>query len=129
MIKNEARVVITGWLNNVADFEWGRALKIGVDVRKQNHQGEWETVDKTVYDVTTDDRSQNFEHVKQVTVVGRITGTNVFQKRDGSSGFSIKVRAESIEPAEDKVKEAAIMQTWPTAKIGQATPIEESAPF
>ena len=129
MIKNEAKVTVTGWLNNVADFEWGRALKLGVDVRKQNHQGEWETVDKTVYDVTTDDRSQNFENVKQVTVIGRITGTNVFQKRDGSTGFSIKVRAESIEPAGEKVKEAAIMETWPTAKIGQPVPIDESAPF
>jgi len=129
MIKNEAKVTVTGWLNNVADFEWGRALKLGVDVRKQNHQGEWETVDKTVYDVTTDDRSQNFEYVKQVTVTGRITGTNVFQKRDGSTGFSIKVRAEEISPVSEKTNEAAIMNTWPTAQIGQAQPIEESAPF
>ena len=29
MVKNEARVTVTGWLNNVADFEWGRALKLG----------------------------------------------------------------------------------------------------
>lgn len=126
MIKNEARITVTGWLNNVADFDWGRALKVSVDVRKQNHQGEWETVDKTVYDCTTDIRSQNFEGAKQVTVTGRITGTNVYQKRDGSAGFSIKVRADSIEIATDKKNEAAIMETWPTAKIGQAT---EEAPF
>jgi hypothetical protein len=98
-----------------------------VDVRKQNHQGEWETVDKTVYDVTTDDRSQNFEHVKQVIVEGRITGTNVFQKRDGSSGFSIKVRGTSITPASEKTQEAAINMVWPTVNPGQ--PISESAPF
>lgn len=128
MIKNEAKITVTGWLNNVADFDWGRALKVSVDVRKQNSNGEWETVDKTAYDCTTDNRSQNFEGVKQVTVTGRITGTNVFEKRDGSTGFSIKVRADSIEAASDKVNEAAIMATWPTAKIGQAQPVEE-APF
>lgn len=127
MIKNEATVTVTGWLNNVSDFDWGRALKVSVDVRKQNHQGEWETVDKTVYDVTTDDRSQNFEGVKQVTVEGRITGTNVFQKRDGSSGFSIKVRGTSIIPAGEKVQEAAVNAVWPTVNPGQ--PISESAPF
>ena len=128
MIKNEATVTVTGWLNDVKDFDWGRALKVSVDVRKQNHQGEWETVDKTVYDVTTDDRSQNFEGVKQVTVEGRITGTNVFQKRDGSSGFSIKVRGTSITPASDKVNEAAVNAVWPTVNPGQGK-IEESAPF
>jgi hypothetical protein len=129
MIKNEATVKVTGWLNDVKDFDWGRALKVSVDVRKQNHQGDWETVDKTVYDVTTDDRSQNFEGVKQVTVEGRISGTNVFQKRDGTSGFSIKVRGISITPASEKILEAAIMDTWPTAKIGQGEAITESAPF
>jgi hypothetical protein len=128
MIKNEATVTVTGWLNDVKDFDWGRALKVSVDVRKQNHQGEWETVDKTVYDVTTDDRSMVFDNIKQVTVEGRITGTNVFQKRDGSSGFSIKVRGTSITPASDKVNEAAVNTVWPTVNPGQGK-IEESAPF
>jgi hypothetical protein len=131
MIKNEATITITGWLNDVKDFDWGRAIKVSVDVRKQNHQGEWETVDKTIYDVTTDDRSQNFEGVKQVTVEGRISGTNVFQKRDGSSGFSIKVRADSVAPAEnqvvsDKVDHAAVNAVWPTVTPGV---ISEEAPF
>ena len=127
MVKNEAQVSVTGWLNDVKDFEWGRAIKLSVDVRKKNHQGDWETVDKTVYDVTTDDRTQNFDGVKQVTVEGRITGTNVFQKRDGSSGFSIKVRAVKVEPAiDDKVGHAAVNAVWETATPGG---IAESAPF
>ena len=129
MIKNEAVVKVTGWLNNVSDFDWGRALKVSVDVRKKNHQDEWETVDKTVYDVTTDDRSVNFDGVKQVTVEGRIMGTNVFQKRDGTSGFSIKVRGISITPAFDnKVNEAAIHTVWPTVNPGEGK-IDGSVPF
>jgi hypothetical protein len=128
MIKNEAVVKVTGWLNDVKDFDWGRALKVSVDVRKKNHQGDWETVDKTMYDVTTDDRSQNFEGVKQVIVEGRISGTNVYDKRDGSKGFSIKVRGISITPAvDDKVNEAAVNSVWPTVTPGQAT--TEQVPF
>jgi hypothetical protein len=92
-----------------------------VDVRRKNDQGEWETVDKTIYDVTTDGKTA-VEGVKQVRVVGRITGTNTFQKRDGSTGSSIKVRADRVEVASDKVNEAAIMEAWPTAKIGEAIP-------
>jgi hypothetical protein len=129
MIKNEAQVTVTGWLNDVKDFEWGRALKVSVDVRKRTDAGTWETVDKTIYDVTTDNRAP-LEGVKQVVVSGRITGTNVFQKRDGSSGFSIKVRAENVEPAPNQVVEksghAALNEVWPVATPGG---IEESAPF
>jgi hypothetical protein len=113
-------------LNDVKEFDWGTALKVSIDVRKKNHQGEWETVDKTTYDITTDGRTA-LEGVKQVTVKGRITGTSTFQKRDGSTGAAIKVRADSVTVASDKVMEAAIMETWPTAKIGGA--VDESAPF
>jgi len=129
MIKNQALVTVTGWLNDVKDFDWGRALKVSVDVRKKNHQDEWETVDKTIYDVTTDNRAP-LDGVKQVTVTGRVTGTNVFQKRDGSSGFSIKVRAENVEPAIEegsrKVGHAAVNEVWPTVTPGIA---KDQAPF
>jgi hypothetical protein len=126
MIKNEAQVELTGWLNDVKEFDWGTALKVSIDVRKKNHQGEWETVDKTTYDITTDGRTA-LEGVKQVTVKGRITGTSTFQKRDGTPGAAIKVRADSVTIASDKILEAAIMETWPTAKIGPA--VDEGAPF
>ena len=128
MVKNEALIELTGWLNDVREFDWGTALKVSVDVRKKTPEGTWETVDKTVYDVTTDGKTP-LEDVKQVTVKGRITGTNTFQKRDGSTGAAVKVRAESIVIASDKRNEAAIMDTWPTAQIGPAEPIDQGAPF
>ena len=129
MVKNEALIEVTGWLNNVKEFDWGVVLKLSVDVRKKNDQGEWETVDKTIYDVTTDGKTP-LEGVKQVKVTGRITGTNTFQKRDGSTGCSVKVRADRVEVASEKVNEAAIMETWPTAQIGVATPVEQTqVPF
>jgi len=128
MVKNEALIEVTGWLNDVKQFDWGVALKVSVDVRKKNHQDEWETVDKTVYDVTTDE-VPDVEGAKQVTVTGRITGTNTFTKRDGSTGAAVKVRASKIVSVGDKVQEAAIMEQWPTAKIGQGKPVDENTPF
>ena len=98
MIRNQAQVVVTGWLNDAKVFDWGSAAKVSVDQRKKNAEGVYETVDKTVYDVT-------FEGVipdaKQVTITGRIVGLNLYEKRDGTSGASIKVRAESIVSAEE----------------------------
>ena len=109
------------------DFHWGRALKLAVDVRKKNDQDVWETVDKTIYDVTTDSQTP-LDDVKQVTVVGRIVGTSTFQKRDGSTGSAIRVRAESVNVAGAKTQEAAINEVWPTVNPGQGK-IEEGAPF
>jgi hypothetical protein len=73
-------------------------------------------------------RDVNLEGVRQVEIEGRITGTNVFQKRDGSSGFTIKVRASHIAPVAEKVNHAAVHEVWPTVNPGEGK-IEESAPF
>lgn len=93
MIRNQALVTVTGWLNDPKKFEWGSAAKVSVDVRKMNPAGQYETVDKVVYDVTFEGE---FPDAKQVIVTGRITGLNLYEKRDGTSGASIKVRAESV---------------------------------
>jgi hypothetical protein len=98
MIRNQAQVVVTGWLNDPKTFDWGSAAKVSVDQRKQNSAGVWETVDKIVYDVTFEGA---FPDAKQVTVTGRISGLNLYEKRDGTSGASIKVRAESVVAAEE----------------------------
>ena len=131
MIKNEAQIVVTGWLNDVKKFDWGVALKLAVDVRKKNQQDEWETTDKTVYDVTADS-VPNLDGVRQVTVTGRVVATATFEKRDGSTGSAIRVRATEVvvtvddREAPKKVDEAAIMSQRPTATIGQAV---SDAPF
>lgn len=98
MIRNQALVTVTGWLNDPKTYDWGSAAKVSVDVRKQNDLGEWETVDKIVYDCTIEG---TFPDAKQVTVTGRITGVTVFEKRDGTTGVSVKVRASSVFAAEE----------------------------
>jgi single-stranded DNA-binding protein len=131
MIKNEGLVTVTGWLNDVKVFDWGTSLKVAVDVREKNEQDEWVTVDKTIYEVGIN-TPISVEGAKQVIVTGRIQRTKTFEKRDGTTGCSIRVKAESVEAifddrgASEKVQEAAIMGQWPTATIGQAT---ADAPF
>lgn len=99
MVKNEATVKVTGWLNDVKVFDWGNVAKVSVDVRKKTPAGTWETVDKVVYDITYEGA---FPDAKQVTVEGRVSGLNIFEKRDGTTGVSIKVRADKVTPALDK---------------------------
>jgi hypothetical protein len=99
MIRNQAQVTVTGWLNDPKTFAWGSAAKVSVDVRKQNESGVWETVDKTVYDVTYEGV---FPDTKQVTVTGRISGLNTYEKRDGTTGASVKVRADSVLSATEE---------------------------
>jgi len=95
MIKNEAAVEVTGWLNDIKSFDWGTVFKLSVDVRAKNAAGEWETTDKTIYDCTIGE--QFTTQAKQVKVSGRISGVNTYAKKDGTTGVSIKVRAEFID--------------------------------
>jgi len=99
MIRNQALITVTGWLNDPKTFDWGSAAKVSVDQRKQNSEGVWETVDKIVYDVTLEG---TFPDAKQVTVTGRISGLNIYEKRDGSTGVSIKVRADGVAAVESQ---------------------------
>jgi len=98
MIQNHALVTLTGWLNDPKTFDWGSAAKVAIDVRRTNDLGEWETVDKVIYDVISDDP---FPDEQRVIVSGRITGLNVYEKRDGTTGVSVKVRASSVIAAEE----------------------------
>jgi hypothetical protein len=98
-VRNQATIVVTGWLNNVKNFEWGTALTVAVDVRKMNEAGEYETVDRVNYDVTTDQQFKS--DARQIQVTGRITGLNTYAKKDGTTGVSVKVRAEALEEPVD----------------------------
>lgn len=105
MVRNQASVVVTGWLNDTKTFDWGNVGKVAVDQRRKNDiTGQWETVDKIVYDVSYEGI---FPDAQQVTVTGRITGINTYDKRDGTIGISIKVRADSVEAAAEAVLEDA----------------------
>jgi hypothetical protein len=65
METNMAMVTITGWLDDDRQLQWGRVLKVGIDVNRKNNQDQWEKVDKTVYEIKTDSQTP-LEGVKQV---------------------------------------------------------------
>lgn len=94
MAATKAEVTVTGWVNNVRTFDWGNAFSLSVEHRKQNDRGEWETVDRTNFDVTS---SETVPDAKQVTITGKVVGTSTYAKKDGTQGVSVKVRAVTLE--------------------------------
>lgn len=121
------KIEFTGFVNSVKKFEWGTVYDIAHPQMMKNQQGEWEKSGTDYFSVTG---PEGFTENDKVTVVGNLK-TKRYDKQDGTKGMSLNVRAESITMVEGvKRSEAAIMETWPTAKIGQAQEIaDESAPF
>lgn len=116
-----------GFINEVKKFDWGTVYDIAHNQFRKNDQGEWETVGKDYFSVVG---PEGFAEGQQVTVVGKMK-TKRFDKRDGSKGISLEVRAESMEIWEMKSKsnnvgEAALNAVWDVKPLAG---IDEEAPF
>lgn len=125
------KISFEGYVNEVKPFTWGTVLKMSHSQRAKNQQtGEWETVGKDYLDVTVEDASNI--HEGDVLAVTGTFKVETFQKRDGSTGVGIKVRASEVSPVERGARGAASATNtdWatPLQAIG-ATPIDEEAPF
>jgi hypothetical protein len=95
------KVEFDGWVNEVKEFDWGTVLKVSHDQRAKNAAGEWETVGKDYFDVTvTADQARAIGSAKVVHIVGNLRKVETFEKRDGSVGVSVKVRATEVSPVE-----------------------------
>lgn len=121
-----------GYINEVKRFDWGIVYDIAHSQFKKGHQGDWEVAGKDYFSVIG---PEGFEKDQRVAVTGRMK-TKRFDKRDGSKGISLEVRADSITlvPAgtkrDDKVGHAAINAVWDVAPIpGSGKPIDEQPPF
>jgi single-stranded DNA-binding protein len=94
------KVEFEGWVNDRAVFDWGTVLKVTHDQRAKNAAGEWETVGKDYIDVTvTPDQARAVASAKVVKVSGSLK-VGTYDKRDGSKGVSLKVRATDVAPVE-----------------------------
>ena len=86
-----------GYVNEVKQFSWGTVVKMAHSQRAKNDEtGEWETVGKDYLDVTLPDGVA----APDENTIARVKGTfkvATFEKRDGSTGIDIKVRASEIE--------------------------------
>jgi hypothetical protein len=111
-----------GFINEVKEFQWGTVYDMAHAQMRKNDEGKWETVGKDYFSVIGE---PGFGKDQQVVVEGKLK-TKVFEKRDGSKGLSLEVRATTMTLfTPEKRNEAAILDTWPTASIGTA----EQVPF
>ena len=122
------KVEFMGVVKGVREFEWGTVHNVAHSQRKKDEQGNWVTAGYDYIDVICPEK---YTEGDLITVVGRLT-TKRYEKRDGSQGMGLQVRADSTEKTgtveyTDKRNEAAVMETWPTAKIGGELELE--APF
>lgn len=88
-----------GFVNEVKSFDWGTVAKVSHSQRAKNDAtGEWETVGKDYIDVTLPEGTS----VKENDLV-KVKGSfkvSTYEKRDGTHGVAIKVRAQEIAPVE-----------------------------
>lgn len=103
------KVEFEGWVNEVKSFEWGHVLRVTHDQRAKNDQtGQWETVGKDYLDVTvTSDMLSTLHDAKVVRVVGNLK-VGTYEKKDGTFGVALKVRATELSPVERAKKAGPI---------------------
>jgi hypothetical protein len=114
-----------GFVNEIKQFDWGTVLKMSHSQRaKSEMTGQWETVGKDYLDVTVEDAS-NINEGDLLRVTGSLK-VGTYDKRDGSTGVSLKVRATSVTPAERRQPAGDPVSNL-VRGLG-ATPVED-APF
>lgn len=86
-----------GYVNEIKVFGWGTVAKMSHSQRAKNDTtGEWETVGKDYLDVTLPEGAVAPEENSIAKVTGTFK-TSTYEKRDGTTGIAIKVRAQMIE--------------------------------
>lgn len=109
-----------GFINEVKNFEWGTVYNVSHNQVRKSPSGEWETVGKDYFSVIASDDARNLTENSRVSIKGRLK-TKLFDKRDGSKGISLEVRAETIEvlSAGDapKVGHAALNEVWAVKEV------------
>jgi|DEB0MinimDraft_6_1074348.scaffolds.fasta_scaffold26642_2 single-stranded DNA-binding protein len=123
-----------GFIEDVREFDWGRVFNVSHTQWKKTGE-EFEAIGKDYLDVTTDDaHADGAEAGDKIRVTGRLK-TKRFNKKDGSTGIALNVRAESFEilkkgdpnnRGSEKTGHAAMNEIWPVAEIPGT---DDQAPF
>tara|TARA_R110000822_G_scaffold92393_3_gene213103 strand:- start:1208 stop:1582 length:375 start_codon:yes stop_codon:yes gene_type:complete len=120
-------IEFTGFINGVRTFDWGNVYDMAHSQMMKDEQGEWKVAGKDYFSVTG---PAGFEEGEQVTVTGTFK-TKVYEKKDGTKGIALNVRAKDMQRKERssgaKVSSAAINEVWPTIEIPSG--VEDQAPF
>lgn len=115
-----------GYVNEVKQFSWGTVAKMSHSQRAKNDAtGEWETVGRDYFDVTMPEGATATEGD-----IVRVEGTlkvGTFDKKDGTTGVSLKVRAQNFEQVMRSGTVAAPVS--PVAAPAGWEPISTDTPF
>jgi len=114
------KVEFEGYIKEVKPFDWGTVYTVAHRQVTKNAAGQWETAGYDYFEVSAE---PGFEEDAKVKVVGNLK-TKRFDKRDGSKGVALQVRADSIEP----VQKPATMPEMQAALPG-IREIPEETPF
>lgn len=128
------QIQFDGFIEDIREFDWGRVYNISHTQWKKTGE-EFESIGKDYLDVTTDHANADGADVgDKVRVIGRLK-TKRFNKKDGSAGIALNVRAEIWEilkkgqgdnRGSEKTGHAAVNEIWPVAEIPGS---DDQAPF
>ncbi len=107
----------TGYINRVKEFDWGVVYDVAHNQARKDENGNWISTGKDYFQVYG---PAGLKEGQRVDVVGRMK-TTIFDKRDGTKGMSLEVRAESITPAavgqpKGQPIQNPVVATWPAVK-------------
>lgn len=117
-----------GFINEIRSFEWGTVYNIAHNQMLKDEQGEWKVDGKDYFSVTG---PAGFDEGDKVAVVGRLK-TKTYEKKDGSKGVALNVRATEMSKVERRNGQApqpsgqqALSEVFGDTFKG----IDEQAPF
>jgi hypothetical protein len=120
-------VKFEGFINGVRTFDWGVVYEVAHAQMMKDEQGEWKVAGKDYFSVTG---PAGFEEGDKVAISGSLK-TKTFDKKDGSKGVALNVRARDMVKVErrntNKTSVAAVNEVWPTIDIPSG--LDEQAPF
>lgn len=108
-------VKFTGYVNRVKQFDWGVVYDVAHNQVRMNEANEWITVGKDYFQVYG---PAGLKEGQRVEIIGRMKSVQ-FDRKDGSKGMSLEVKAESMTPVEYGQARGAtnnVVATWPAVK-------------
>lgn len=111
-----------GFINGVRQFEWGVVYDVAHAQMMKDEQGEWKVAGKDYFSVTG---PAGFNEGEKVAVVGTLK-TKVYDKKDGSKGLSLNVRAKEMNRVERRgsgpTGESAVAQVFNAPELDLEAP-------
>jgi hypothetical protein len=116
-------IEFTGFVNGVRTFDWGVVYDVAHAQMMKDDQGDWKVAGKDYFSVTG---PNGFVEGDMVKVVGTLK-TKSYEKKDGTKGIALNVRAKDMEKAERRSGGGSGADA--VAQVFNAPGLDLSAPF